>query len=159
LSQLAFAVFAPAPFPFPYRALACLLHLNREREYFLCSSFLPTLHKTNKNMSPAIAETAPADSGRLLLVSNRLPITIRRSEGGKYEFSMSSGGLVTGLSGLAKTTTFQWYGWPGLEVPENEVDTVKTRLREEYGAVPVFIDDQLADRHYNGFSSAWFETL
>jgi trehalose 6-phosphate synthase len=66
---------------------------------------------------------------------------------------MSSGGLVTGLSGLAKTTTFQWYGWPGLEVPENEVDMVKTRLREEYGAVPVFIDDQLADRHYNGFSS------
>lgn len=104
-------------------------------------------------MSPA-ADPAPSDSGRLLLVSNRLPITIRRSEGGKYEFSMSSGGLVTGLSGLAKTTTFQWYGWPGLEVPENEVDTVKTRLREEYGAVPVFIDDQLADRHYNGFSSA-----
>ncbi|CRG90020.1 alpha,alpha-trehalose-phosphate synthase (UDP-forming) [Talaromyces islandicus] len=99
-------------------------------------------------MSPA------ADSGRLLLVSNRLPITIRRSEGGKYEFSMSSGGLVTGLSGLAKTTTFQWYGWPGLEVPENEVDTVKMRLREEYGAIPVFIDDQLADRHYNGFSNS-----
>ncbi|QKX53780.1 uncharacterized protein TRUGW13939_00860 [Talaromyces rugulosus] len=105
-------------------------------------------------MSPAVAEETPPDSGRLLLVSNRLPITIRRSEGGKYEFSMSSGGLVTGLSGLAKTTTFQWYGWPGLEVPENEVDTVKTRLREEYGAVPVFIDDQLADRHYNGFSNS-----
>lgn len=67
---------------------------------------------------------------------------------------MSSGGLVTGLSGLAKSTTFQWYGWPGLEVPEDEVATVKTRLKEEYGATPVFIDDQLADRHYNGFSSA-----
>lgn len=92
---------------------------------------------------------------RLLIVSNRLPITIRRSGGGKYEFSMSSGGLVTGLSGLSKTTTFQWYGWPGLEVPEDEVDSVKQRLQEEFNATPVFMDDKLADRHYNGFSSTY----
>ncbi|OKL56436.1 Alpha,alpha-trehalose-phosphate synthase [Talaromyces atroroseus] len=100
--------------------------------------------------------TVPSQSEnrRLLLVSNRLPITVRRSDDGKYDFSMSSGGLVTGLSGLAKTTTFQWYGWPGLEVPQDEITTVKTRLKEEYGATPVFIDDQLADRHYNGFSNS-----
>jgi trehalose 6-phosphate synthase len=67
---------------------------------------------------------------------------------------MSSGGLVTGISGLAKTTTFQWYGWPGLEIPENEIEMVKGRLKEEYSAIPVLLDDQLADRHYNGFSSA-----
>lgn len=90
---------------------------------------------------------------RLLLVSNRLPITIRRSESGNYEFSMSSGGLVTGLSGLSKTTTFQWYGWPGLEVPGDEIKTVTRRLNEEFNATPVFMDDKLADRHYNGFSS------
>ena len=90
---------------------------------------------------------------RLLLVSNRLPITIKRSNDGKYDFSMSSGGLVTGLSGLSKTTTFQWYGWPGLEIPDGEVNEVKTKLRDEYNAIPVFIDDDLADRHYNGFSS------
>jgi len=39
--------------------------------------------------------------------------------------------------------------------PEDEIETVKSRLKEEYGATPVFIDDQLADRHYNGFSSEW----
>jgi trehalose 6-phosphate synthase len=66
---------------------------------------------------------------------------------------MSSGGLVSGLSGLSKTTTFQWYGWPGLEVPEDEIDHVSKRLKDEYNAVPIFIDDELADRHYNGFSS------
>lgn len=91
--------------------------------------------------------------GRLLLVSNRLPITIKRQEDGSYAFSMSSGGLVTGLSGLSKTITFQWYGWPGLEVPEAEAGPMMKQLSEEYGAVPVFIDDELADRHYNGFSS------
>jgi trehalose 6-phosphate synthase len=93
------------------------------------------------------------NEGRLLLVSNRLPITIKRSDEGKFEMSMSSGGLVSGLSGLSKTTTFQWYGWPGLEVPEDEVSTLTTQLKDEHNAVPIMLDDELADRHYNGFSS------
>lgn len=92
--------------------------------------------------------------GRLLLVSNRLPITIKRSEDGHYDFSMSSGGLVSGLSGLSKSTEFQWYGWPGVQVPEDEVGHVKDRLFKEYGAVPIFMEDELADRHYNGFSNS-----
>jgi trehalose 6-phosphate synthase len=97
--------------------------------------------------------TKSSTDSRLLLISNRLPITIKRSDDGGYSFSMSSGGLVSGLSGLSKSTTFQWYGWPGLEVPEDEIDPLKSRLKEEYNAIPIFIDDELADRHYNGFSS------
>lgn len=104
-------------------------------------------------LPPESNPEASSGESRLLLVSNRLPITIRRSEDGRYQFSMSSGGLVTGLSGLAKTRTFQWYGWPGLEVPEDEIGSVKQRLKDEFNATPVFIDDELADRHYNGFSS------
>lgn len=95
----------------------------------------------------------PKQDARLLLVSNRLPITIKRSEDGSYDFSMSSGGLVSGLSGLSKTTQFQWYGWPGLEVPGAEASNLTKRLKDEYNAIPVFIDDELADKHYNGFSS------
>jgi len=102
---------------------------------------------------PAATETPPRLGSRLLLVSNRLPITIKRSNDGKYDFSMSSGGLVSGLSGLSKSTTFQWYGWPGLEIPADEAKDVNARLKDEYNAIPVFIDDELADKHYNGFSS------
>jgi len=104
-------------------------------------------------MPATIDPEPPKREGRLLLISNRLPITIKRSEDGKYDTSMSSGGLVSGLSGLRKTTTFQWYGWPGMEIPEDEVGRLKEQLKEEYNAVPVMLDDQLADRHYNGFSS------
>lgn len=100
------------------------------------------------------SESSTTSDRRLLLVSNRLPITIKRKEEGSYSFSMSSGGLVTGLSGLSKTTSFQWYGWPGLEVPEAEIPTVKQQLKDQYNAHPIFVDDELADRHYNGFSSA-----
>ncbi|ERF71247.1 alpha-trehalose-phosphate synthase [Endocarpon pusillum Z07020] len=102
---------------------------------------------------PAAEEPAKLDA-RLLLVSNRLPITIKRSEDGKYDFSMSSGGLVSGLSGLTKTTTFQWYGWPGLQVPDDEVEDMKKKLKDDYGAHPVFVDDDLAEKHYNGFSNS-----
>lgn len=66
---------------------------------------------------------------------------------------MSSGGLVSGLSGMAKTTKFRWYGWPGMELPEDEIPKVKKDLAEKYDAVPIFLDDELADKHYNGFSS------
>jgi trehalose 6-phosphate synthase len=96
---------------------------------------------------------ASTPEGRLLLVSNRLPITIKRSDEGDYSFNMSSGGLVTGLSGLSKSTKFIWYGWPGIEVPEDEISKLKTSLKDEYDAVPVMLDDELADKHYNGFSS------
>lgn len=101
------------------------------------------------------ATDSKSENGRLLLVSNRLPITIKRSEEGKYDLSMSSGGLVSGLSGLSKSTTFQWYGWPGLEVPDEEIGGLKARLKEEYNAIPVMLDDDLADGHYNGFSSRY----
>ncbi|RYP92618.1 hypothetical protein DL770_001260 [Monosporascus sp. CRB-9-2] len=101
-------------------------------------------------------ETEPSSTGdrRLVLISNRLPITIKSQDDGKYAYSVSSGGLVTGLSGLSKTTDFQWYGWPGRELPEEDVARVRKDLKEKHSAHPIFIDDELADRHYNGFSNS-----
>ena len=90
---------------------------------------------------------------RLFLVSNRLPVAIKRKGENDYTFSQGLGGLVTGLSGLSKSTEFKWYGWPGLEVPNDEAGYLSERLRVEYGAVPVFLDDKLSDLYYNGFSS------
>jgi len=104
-------------------------------------------------MPSAIPLNEGKEEDRLLLVSNRLPITIKRSEDGTYDFTMSSGGLVSGLSGLTKTTTFQWFGWPGIEIPKDEVGPLKQRLKDEYNAIPVLLDDEMADRYYNGFSS------
>jgi len=96
---------------------------------------------------------ANGEKTRLILVSNRLPITVKRQEDGEYNYHLSSGGLVTGLSGMTKTTKFQWYGWPGLEVPEESIEKVEGELRDQYSAYPIWIDDELADRHYNGFAS------
>jgi len=95
-----------------------------------------------------------SDNNNLIVISNRLPITIKQLGDGKFDYSMSSGGLVTGLSGLKKSQTFTWLGWTGLQLPENEVKTVTAELKEKYNAVPVWIADDIMDAHYNGFSNS-----
>lgn len=92
--------------------------------------------------------------GNVLVVSNRLPVTIDRSELGEYLYNMSSGGLVTALQGLKKTTLFQWFGWLGREVPENEQDKVARDLYDKFSCFPVYLLDEVADLHYNGFSNS-----
>ena len=83
---------------------------------------------------------------------------------------MSSGGLVSALSGVKKTMDFTWIGWPGKEVsfehkplgakkltwkiPEADREIVNKRLMEEHSCYPVYLSDELADRHYNGEHSA-----
>lgn len=92
--------------------------------------------------------------GKVLVVSNRLPVTIKRSPNGAYDYSMSSGGLVTALQGLKKTTEFQWFGWPGLELPENEQEKVNKDLLHKFNCTAIFLSDHIADLHYNGFSNS-----
>ena len=43
-----------------------------------------------------------------------------------------------------------------MEVPDAEAKPLVKRLKDEHGAHPVFVDDELADKHYNGFSSMCF---
>lgn len=90
----------------------------------------------------------------VIVVSNRLPITIKRSPTGEYTYNVSSGGLVSALSGLKKKTNFRWFGWPGVELPEAEQPKVSSEILEKYNCVPVFLSDDLADLHYNGFSNS-----
>ncbi|CAK7214038.1 Trehalose-6-P synthase/phosphatase complex synthase subunit [Sporothrix curviconia] len=94
------------------------------------------------------------DKANLILVSNRLPLTVKRQDDGRYDFSMSSGGLVTGIMGMAKQVNFTWYGWPGLEVPESERQPMIDTLAKDFSAVPVFLSKDDMDRHYNGFSNS-----
>ncbi len=54
---------------------------------------------------------------RLVIVSNRLPISVKKAEdNGSWSFQLSSGGLVSALQGLQKTTKFLWIGWPGKQI-------------------------------------------
>lgn len=91
--------------------------------------------------------------GRLLVVANRLPVNITQTEEGEFEYTMSSGGLVSALQGLAKSMDFQWFGWPGTEIHRNDRDIVRQQLATQYKAVPIFLSKEMAEMHYDGFSS------
>lgn len=95
-------------------------------------------------------------SSRLIITSNRLPVTIKAdpSTPGGYTFSLSSGGLVSALSGAKKSMSFTWIGWPGLTVPPDDKNYIEEKLRDDYSCVPVWLDDDVADKHYNGFSNS-----
>ncbi|KAG6888823.1 Trehalose-6-P synthase/phosphatase complex synthase subunit [Termitomyces sp. Mi166 len=92
--------------------------------------------------------------GHLIVVSVRLPITINKDAAGEYHFKMSSGGLVSALSGFKKSLNFTWIGWPGFFIPPKDRPLVDKRLMEEYSCQAVYLDDDVADRHYNGFSNS-----
>ncbi|KAG7444250.1 glycosyltransferase family 20 protein [Guyanagaster necrorhizus] len=94
------------------------------------------------------------EGGHLIVVSNRLPITITKDAAGEYHFKMSSGGLVSALSGFKKSLNFTWIGWPGFFIPIRDRPHVDKRLMEEYSCQAVYLDDDVADRHYNGFSNS-----
>jgi trehalose 6-phosphate synthase len=111
-------------------------------------------------MSPAkfLSESsdlaARMEGAHLIVVSNRLPITINKDPNGEYHFKMSSGGLVSALSGFKKSLNFTWIGWPGFFIPFKDRPLVDKRLKEEYSCQAVYLDDDVADRHYNGFSNS-----
>ena len=52
-------------------------------------------------------------NSRLLVVSNRLPLTLRKANQGRWVTQENSGGLVSALSALLRTTRGIWIGWPG----------------------------------------------
>ena len=92
--------------------------------------------------------------GRLIIVSNRLPVCIKCTGDGLYDLSPSSGGLVTGLKGLANGgVDFLWYGWPGMEVPQKHIPRLSRALLHKHNAVPVLLDQQTAGLYYDGYSS------
>ena len=65
----------------------------------------------NVNFMPSAVADVPAD-GRVLIVSNRLPVTVRDSAG-VVEVVPSDGGLASGLRGYYQSASATWIGWPG----------------------------------------------
>jgi trehalose 6-phosphate synthase/phosphatase len=92
-------------------------------------------------------------SGRVILVSNRLPISVR-VEHGELIVGRSSGGLATGLSGYHDRGESVWIGWPGESwrlTPEQR-KTLGVRLAAMH-AIPVELSAADVQRYYDGFSN------
>lgn len=86
-------------------------------------------------------------------VSNRLPISVSKTEG-KLEFQVSSGGLATAMSSLELSDSV-WVGWCG--IPSEDLTAKdKAEIRKkfaEHHASPVFLTHRQVELFYDGYSN------
>ncbi len=95
--------------------------------------------------------TAP---GRLIVVSNRLPVVVSRSRG-HWKIRPGSGGLVTALMPVLKDRGGIWVGWPGTAGAEPSLARVIDRdsRRAGYSFKPVMLSAAQVRGYYYGFSN------
>jgi trehalose 6-phosphate synthase/phosphatase len=97
---------------------------------------------------------SPSDGeARLLIVSNRLPVTVTCT-GGQMEVQRSAGGLATGLRGPHERSGGLWIGWPGdTHALDEEQRAALARRLDELRAVPVDLTPDEVAGFYEGFSN------
>jgi trehalose 6-phosphate synthase/phosphatase len=90
---------------------------------------------------------------RILIVSNRLPVTVR-AEHGNVQVIPSPGGLATGLSGPHERSGGLWIGWPGDVGRLGAAQKAALEARfADLRCVPVYLSQGEVARFYDGFSN------
>lgn len=92
---------------------------------------------------------------RVIIVSNRLPVSVKK-ESGKLVFNQSTGGVATGLASYANNPNNRWVGWPGIASDELTAADRKEITRElaRHNCVPVYMSQKQIDDFYNGYSNS-----
>jgi len=92
----------------------------------------------------------------LVVLSNRLPYAVSRSEDGSFSVEPGSGGLVTALRPILQDRGGRWIGWAGLPSEElGDASAVFERSRQHYGYELVDVPLSAAEQadFYHGFSN------
>ncbi len=103
--------------------------------------------------SPKSRAVVPDHGGRILLVSNRLPVTARLDDG-RVQLKRAAGGLATGLRSWYADRNTLWIGWPG------DVSDFDQRQRRELdrelarsAVAPVHLSSAEVAGYYEGFAN------
>lgn len=96
---------------------------------------------------------------RLIVVSNRLPVTLLQA-GDTLSFKPSIGGLATAVSSYLKSATSLftkshpiWIGWPGEVDSQFDKKLLRETIIEEFNAYPLFLTKKEVRDFYLGFSN------
>ncbi len=92
-------------------------------------------------------------NGRLVVVSNRLPIVIETTETGK-RVQPSCGGVVRALAPILRESGGCWVGWTGTDYDESLPELFRGwRVDQQYSFEPVFLTAAERSHYYRGFSN------
>ncbi|MBM3325449.1 MAG: trehalose-6-phosphate synthase [Calditrichaeota bacterium] len=106
--------------------------------------------KSNRRSTHPAPESGIA---RLVAVSNRLPIALRKV-GGKWQIQPGGGGLVTAISPVLRHRGGLWIGWSGTTEEVNwETELDGASLSAGYTLVPVTLTHDEAENFYLGFAN------
>ncbi len=102
-----------------------------------------------------MTETAQHSTGRLIIVSNRLPVVFER-DGDALKSRPGSGGLVTALAPVLRGRGGTWIGWSGL--PDSDQEDVESVLNDSsqpsgYALHAVPLTSEELDLYYHGFAN------
>jgi trehalose 6-phosphate synthase/phosphatase len=105
-------------------------------------------------MSPRRSDSRSRRTGRVILVSNRLPVSIR-VERGELSIAPSSGGLATGLRGYHDRGESVWIGWPGetWHLNPSTLTQLRERLKRDR-LLPIELSEAEVSSYYDGFSNS-----
>lgn len=89
---------------------------------------------------------------RIVIVSNRLPVTVKKVKE-KLSYQQSVGGLATGMSSFQKDYKCLWAGWPGISRENLNSDEKESLVKnmDKMGNYPVFLSQSQIEDYYNGF--------
>jgi trehalose 6-phosphate synthase/phosphatase len=92
--------------------------------------------------------------GKLIVVSNRLPLSILHGPGG-WVAEPSAGGLASAVNPILKEHGGLWIGWPGHGPRDADAgrEQLLQRWQEEHGYVGVNLPPALARRFYEGYAN------
>ena len=96
----------------------------------------------------------PAE-GRLLVVSNRLPLSIKKLRDGRWRTEPTSGGLQSAMAPILQRRGGLWIGWPGYGPRASDPgwDDQIARCKQDLGYVAVDLPSELARKFYEGYAN------
>jgi trehalose 6-phosphate synthase len=93
---------------------------------------------------------------RLVIVSNRLPVVVTKTDDRMWRIEPGSGGLINALTPVLRDRGGVWIGWPGT-TEEDAVDVdpllAEAACASGYTLAPVALTATERDRFYLGFSN------
>ncbi len=99
-------------------------------------------------------EATVASDQKLVIVSNRLPVSVSKTDEG-LTYTPSSGGLATAMSSLDVDSEQLWIGWPGIasdDIDEEDQRQITLELKK-YGCIPVFLTKEQVHNFYEGYAN------
>ncbi|MFC1994444.1 trehalose-6-phosphate synthase [Chloroflexota bacterium] len=105
-------------------------------------------------MYPLSKQSNKSKIDKLVIASNRLPVSLTKEDNGNWQLKPSSGGLVTALAPVLRDMGGLWIGWPGTMEDANLEDLLKLGSQNlGYTLKPITLTAEELSKYYYGFSN------